>query len=543
MNRSYFPVHISLIPRITLLIAVIATIVGCGGSGTTPQTLVGSTSTTQNFGSLITRIIGSAQSPVTSSAANGANVTGIAGALIDQMTLNFQSANTLADTKLAFVSNRDSTFLTEIYTMNPDGTGQTRLTNNGFDDLSFTWSPDGSKIAFETNRDGNFEIYTMNADGTNPVRVTNNASNDLSPSWSPDGTKIAFQSFRDQATGEIYTVNADGTGPVTRVTNNVVADDNPVWSPDGSKFVFYSTRDQAAGELYTMNVDGSNVQRLTNNVFQDLDPSWSPDGTRIVFHTNRDGNYEIYTMYFDGTGVTRLTNNAATDEQPTYSPDGTKIAFTSTRDGNFEIYTMNVDGSNPTRITYNTTIDELPTWSTFQPRLPKTLVGAGGSLGTAAAGFLFGQRDTLVTSVLAFDTNPATLAARSGARVVGQTASETQGTNLIFSLTTTTGLGSVSYVSLLPNGRPGTAVNLTIPTGSTGALVSFSASLGTVTSVIPFAANRSQGAKRGAENGNLATYVGHFTAVFDSEGKNLAPNGATSVTLDEKNGKLVKFDE
>ena len=115
---------------------------------------------------------GAAQSPVTSSAANGANVTGIAGALVDRLTLNAQGAPTLAETRIAFTSDRDGN--TQIYTMNADGTGVTRLTNNGAFDSSPNWSFDNSKIAFESNRDGNYEVYAMNADGTGQTRLTNN---------------------------------------------------------------------------------------------------------------------------------------------------------------------------------------------------------------------------------------------------------------------------------------------------------------------------------------------------------------------------------
>ncbi len=83
----------------------------------------------------------------------------------------------------ALHSDRDGNF--EIYVMNADGTAQTNLTNNPADDAFPAWSPDGTKIAFDTNRDGNFEIYVMNADGTNPTRLTDNPARDESPSWSP----------------------------------------------------------------------------------------------------------------------------------------------------------------------------------------------------------------------------------------------------------------------------------------------------------------------------------------------------------------------
>jgi len=166
------------------------------------------------------------------------------------------------------------------------------------------------KIAFNSDRDGNWEIYVMNPDGSGQTRLTNNNYNDKWPSWSPDGTKIAFS--RDlNGNWEIYAMNADGSGE-TRLTNNNYAEELATWSPDGTKIVFSSNRD-GNYEIYVMNADGSGQTRLTNNNYDDAHNSWSPDGTKIAFLSDRDGNYEIYVMNADGSGQTRLTNNNAGD--------------------------------------------------------------------------------------------------------------------------------------------------------------------------------------------------------------------------------------
>ena len=241
------------------------------------------------------------------------------------------SSATRSNGKIAFVrGDFEDSYLNEIYVMNPDGSGQTRLTNNDVRDEDPSWSPDGKKIAFRhrDNPDDGFstEIYVMNPDGSGQTRLTNNSANDEDPSWSPDGKKIAFTSyFRNVDIGNdgIYVMNAaDGSG-VTRLT---AGGEDPSWSPDGKKIAFTSFRDAKGGSnnaIYVMNAaDGSGVTRLTGTDAYYSSPSWSPDGKKIAFSSNRDNpefsDYDqIYVMNAaDGSGVTRLTNGSAYNISP-----------------------------------------------------------------------------------------------------------------------------------------------------------------------------------------------------------------------------------
>jgi Tol biopolymer transport system component/subtilase family serine protease len=263
--------------------------------------------------------------------------------------------------KIAFHSNGDGD--DEIYVMNADGTGQTQLTFNTATDWFPAWSPDGSKIAFHSNGDGDDEIYVMNADGTGQTQLTFNSTLDRHPAWSPDGLQIAFRSNRD-GDDEIYVMNADGTGQ-TNLTNNPAVDWLASWRPvyvEAEKIAFTSDRD-GDNEIYVMNADGTDQIQLTFNTSLDRHPNWSPHRSLFVFSSDRDGDEEIYVMNADGSGQTQLTFNNSMDAIPDWSPDGLQIAFRSNRDGDDEIYVMNVDGSDQTQLTFNTASEIQPDWS------------------------------------------------------------------------------------------------------------------------------------------------------------------------------------
>jgi Tol biopolymer transport system component len=251
----------------------------------------------------------------------------------------------------------------DVYVMNTNGSGLRPLTTNLADDWWPTWSPDGMKVAFQSNRNltpgGNvsqLDIYVVSADGTGETRLTTDTTNEAQPAWSPDGAKIAFVSDRDSS-NEVYVMNADGTG-VTRLTADPLADEQPTWSPDGTKIAFVSNRD-GNPDVWVMNADGGNPLNLTNNAATDVGPAWSPDGTRIAFHSARPGNFAIFVMNADGTGVQQLTGEGVPDELPAWSPDGTRIAFDS--DG--ELWVMHADGTGLAQVTHSKfVLDFMPRW-------------------------------------------------------------------------------------------------------------------------------------------------------------------------------------
>jgi TolB protein len=298
--------------------------------------------------------------------------------------------------KIAFASLRDGNF--EVYVMNADGTAQTRLTNAAQSDGIPTWSPDGRRLLFTSVREGGSlgdpslpasdtpaEIYVMNADGSAQTNLSHNPNHDTSPSFSPDGTRIVFASNRDSQARtdyELYTMNADGND-VRRLTTSPGLDRRPAWSPDGTRIAFTTSRDAttpcagsaatcADDEIYAMDADGSNPVNLTRTPgYSDSFGKWSPDGSKIAFRSLRDLDAEIYVMDADGSNQTRLTTSPGTDTHPEFSADGKSIVFASSRDTGggsaTQIYVMNVDGSNQRRLTTSGVTDQSPAWQRLAP--------------------------------------------------------------------------------------------------------------------------------------------------------------------------------
>jgi dipeptidyl aminopeptidase/acylaminoacyl peptidase len=322
--------------------------------------------------------------------------------------------------------------------MDLDGSNQVSLTTSLAYDDQPKWSPDGSKIAFMSGRDGNFEIYTMNADGSSQTRLTNNPAADGFPAWSHDGSKIAFVrgDLRNPSTFEIFVMNANGTNEV-RLTNDTAIDGVPSWSPDNTKIVFMSggssVFDPNSFEIFVVNsLDGSNRTRLTNNTVVDGQPSYSPDGTRILFASGDAMNpngIEIFVMNADGSGRTRLTNNTVTDAFPAWSFDGSNIVFASgsvADETTSELFMMKANGTNRVKLTNNSGLDWFPDWEPVQT--PPSQVQFSAATAVVAEGngsaVLTVTRTFNTTGMVAVNFETSDTAGANNCNVVGTAASQ-----------------------------------------------------------------------------------------------------------------------
>lgn len=297
--------------------------------------------------------------------------------------------------------NRDDSGIWQLYTIHSDGADLQRVTSNALVEGTFDYSPDNTKIAFETylEDEQNSEIYLMQADGSGLTRLTHRKQNDWGPVWSPDGSKIIFQSNLGDANGsdyEIFVMNADGSN-VINLSNSSGLDAYPVWSPDGSRIAFSAGGSVKAEDLLTdknnsaikiLNADGSGIYTLPvlDGAGSVEYPQWSPDGSQILFgcggvvkQTKSDGTIDlipqrgICVSAADGSNLKQIystpveLNATGVNYQPyaVWSPDGSKILFVGQeQDKTTQLYTMSSDGSDLMRLTDSS--EEMkcfPTWS------------------------------------------------------------------------------------------------------------------------------------------------------------------------------------
>jgi hypothetical protein len=210
------------------------------------------------------------------------------------------------------------------------------------------------------------------ASGPYPGYLPNGVSNDYNASYSPDGTKIVFAS--DRVGGqELFITNAAGNNPI-QLTSQGCVNETPTWSPVGTR-IYWASNCDGDFDLYSAALRYNNdsaygaeaqlvdVQKLTNNSADDRFARVSPSGALIAFASNRDGNWEIYSIGANGQGEVRHTNSAGTDDAPTWSADGRQLAFASDRDGDFEIYILDTQNNATSQLTNNSADDRWPLWA------------------------------------------------------------------------------------------------------------------------------------------------------------------------------------
>ncbi|HEX7502359.1 MAG TPA: hypothetical protein VF451_02970 [Acidobacteriota bacterium] len=207
---------------------------------------------------------------------------------------------------------------------------------------------------------GPWQIFSLDLATGARTRLTRSSSDDLYPSASPDGSRIAFESARE-GSAAIWRMRSDGTGP-DRLTDARFVCHAPCWG-SGSSSVLYSSPRFGREQIFAMELGTRRERQLTDSFWSSILPAVSPDGSVIAFARNKLG-WDVYRMKPDGSGAMALTSEGG-NCRPDWSPDGKRIAYVSdVADGKGDVWTMDADGGNKIRVTMgDDSYDYNPDWS------------------------------------------------------------------------------------------------------------------------------------------------------------------------------------
>jgi Tol biopolymer transport system component len=296
-----------------------------------------------------------------------------------------------ANGRIAFSSDRGGDFA--IWTMAADGSDARQLTvpSAPFFDRVPAWSPDGRHIAFSRGAGTTSQVWVVNADGSGATQLTSAQGHNGMPTWSPDGRWIAFASTRASLINnpDIWVMNADGTDP-RRLTTDPGAEEFPAWSPLGDRILF-SAQFDSPDALWTVTPDGATLAPFgpaTASVAAD----WSPDGSKVVV----DGP-EV-SLIDAGSGVAQPLLPPG-NFYPAWSPDGARIVYAHGSTGT-DIWTVKPDGTDQAPVAVVPGEDDQPDWQPVSNRPPD----CSGVYAVPAS--LWPPNHTLVTVSVSGATDP-----------------------------------------------------------------------------------------------------------------------------------------
>jgi TolB protein len=286
----------------------------------------------------------------------GAALTEIAHMLASDLVRTLNGKPGIFRSRIAFASNRTGNF--EIWLMDWDGANQRQITRHNALSILPSWSADDQRMVYTSFARGTSDMYIISRLGGARTRVPTGLNLNTSATFSPVSNDIAFVGSV-AGNPDIYLIKDDATN-LRRLTSTNSIESTPEWSPNGRQISFTSGR-SGTPQIYVMDAEGSSVRRISFESEWNDDATWSPDGERIAYTSRVNGRFQI-RIHNVITGENHIVAGERSNEQPTWSPDGKWLAFQSNRSGVWQVYRMRLDGSDIMQLTFDGENKD-PDWS------------------------------------------------------------------------------------------------------------------------------------------------------------------------------------
>jgi TolB protein len=291
--------------------------------------------------------------------------------------------------RIAFQTDGSGAF--QLGIIGQDGAGFRELSGPPGTSVNPAWSASGLKVAFSSDRDGSAGLYVMDLLTGATVRITGAVGfSDSRPSWSPDGTRIAFERLDAAAAAtDVWIVASDGSSAPVDFTSSPGNDGAPAWSPDGTKLAF-STDRTGDFEIFLANADGTGTPvNLTNDAgAADLEPAWSLDGTTLAF--TREAPASPASVWKLTVATPSQQAQLAFGTHPAFSPDGAEIAFAAAVEAQTQIWIANADGTQARTLTILAADSQYPAWQPVTPDANPPVANAGADQTVECSSFAGG---------------------------------------------------------------------------------------------------------------------------------------------------------
>jgi len=285
----------------------------------------------------------------------------------DEIVLQLTGKRGVASTKIAFLSAVNQS--KEIYTIDFDGSGLRKITDENSIILTPAWSPDGGWIVYTSYAARNPDLVMISSSGSKRRTLLKLPGLNAAPAWSPNGQRIAMVLSKDR-NSEIYVLEKNFG--LKRLTRHFNIDTSPTWSPDGKKIAFTSDRSgTGAPQIYIMSVDSGDkkgVKRISFGSGYNDDPSWSPDGDKIAYTARVGRKFQIKVYDLNTKKSRQFSFGPGSSEQPAWSPDGRFIVYRHRENGQLQIVVKSISGGKARQLTFVKGGGYSPAWSPYSRR-------------------------------------------------------------------------------------------------------------------------------------------------------------------------------